>query len=63
MSEQEKLTVPTQALVPEMGGYKVYVVNNKKAVEKKVQIGLRTEKDIEIVSGIELGDSVITAGL
>jgi membrane fusion protein (multidrug efflux system) len=63
LSEQEKLTIPTQALVPEMGGYKVYVVNNQKAAEKKVKTGIRTEKDIEIVVGIEEGDSVITAGL
>ncbi|NJM25858.1 MAG: efflux RND transporter periplasmic adaptor subunit [Bacteroidia bacterium] len=57
------ILVPTQAVVPEQGGQKVYIMKNGRAEEVRVQTGLRTETDLEIVSGLNTNDSLITTGL
>ncbi|MHC1703546.1 MAG: efflux RND transporter periplasmic adaptor subunit [Tenuifilaceae bacterium] len=57
------LLVPPQAVIPELSGQKVFIIKNGKAVESKVIIGLRTGMYIEIISGLESGDSLITTGL
>lgn len=57
------ILVPAQALIPEMNGYKVYVVENGKAVEKRVGTGVRTADRVEVTEGLEPGDSVLTTGI
>lgn len=57
------IMIPTEAIVPVLKGKKVYVVKNGKAEEKMVVTGLRTDKKIQIIDGIQLGDSLITSGI
>lgn len=57
------IMIPAQSLIPEMEGYKVFVVENGKAVEKKVSAGIRTENMVEVTEGIAQGDSVLTTGI
>lgn len=59
----EALSVPSQALVPNVSGQQVYVLRQGAAVAQKVQIGLRTDVDVEITAGIRPGDTVITTGV
>jgi membrane fusion protein (multidrug efflux system) len=60
---ENALMVPTVAVVPELQGQKVYVYKNGKAVTKWVETGIRTEEKIQILSGIQAGDTVITSGI
>ena len=57
------IMVPAQALIPEMNGYKVYVVEKGKAVEKRVSTGVRTANQVEVTEGLVPGDSVLTTGI
>ncbi|MCX6149549.1 MAG: efflux RND transporter periplasmic adaptor subunit [Ignavibacteriales bacterium] len=57
------LSIPTEALIPDVKGQKVYIVKNGKAIPKPVEVGIRKEKIIQVVSGLSEGDSVITSGL
>jgi multidrug efflux pump subunit AcrA (membrane-fusion protein) len=57
-----KVVVPKQALIQEDGKSYLYIVENNKAVKKEVSTGLTTTEDVEILSGIEAGDKVITVG-
>jgi len=57
------IQIPTQAIIPEMGGEKVYIVKSGRAQSKSITTGLRTENQIEILEGIEPGDSVIISGI
>ncbi|EMR01594.1 efflux RND transporter periplasmic adaptor subunit [Cesiribacter andamanensis] len=59
----EALLVPTQAVVPELNGHKVFVVRQGKVAEQKVEIGQRTDVQVQIVSGLQAGDSVLTTGI
>jgi len=58
----EYLFVPTEAVVPFLKGKKVFVVKNGQAEEKIVETGLRTEEHIQVLSGLETGDSVVVNG-
>jgi len=57
------LTVPAIAVIPELGGKKVYVYADGKAVPKAVTTGIRNEREVEITSGLEAGDLIITTGI
>ncbi|HYF02122.1 MAG TPA: efflux RND transporter periplasmic adaptor subunit [Patescibacteria group bacterium] len=57
------LMIPTEALVPDIEGQKVFLFKSGKAIPKIVQTGLRTPEKVQITGGIEAGDTVITTGL
>ncbi len=59
----DALLVPTESLIPELGGQKVFIVKDGKAVPVNVETGTRTDKDVMITSGLQPGDSVLTTGL
>ncbi len=57
------IQVPTESIVPDMNGVSVWVVRNGRATSAPVETGSRTEQMIEIVSGLSVGDTVITSGI
>lgn len=57
------MAVPTEAIIPEMEGEKVFVYKSGKALSKFVKTGLRTESHIQITSGLAFGDTVLTSGV
>ncbi|MCE7992831.1 MAG: efflux RND transporter periplasmic adaptor subunit [Roseivirga sp.] len=60
---EDAMLVPTEAVVPELNGHKVYVARGGKAESRKVQIGIRTNENVQIIDGISLQDTVITSGI
>ena len=62
-SIDDALMVPAVAVIPELNGHKVFIAQGSKAISKVVQIGIRTDEEVQIVSGINPQDSVITSGL
>lgn len=60
---ENSIMVPAQSLIPEMEGYKIYVVEDGKAVAKRVSTGMRTETQVEVTEGLAPGDSVLTTGI
>ncbi|MCC2548184.1 efflux RND transporter periplasmic adaptor subunit [Hymenobacter sp. BT175] len=59
----DALQVPTESVIPEASGYSVYTVKGGKMVPKKVKIGIRSDKVIQITDGLAVGDSVIRTGI
>ena len=60
---ENAILVPTEAVVPDMNEKRVWVLRGGKAVLTPVTSGNRTQNMIEILSGISVGDTVITSGL
>jgi len=60
---QNTVSIPTEALIPEMEGEKVFILRNGKALEKKVTTGLRTESLIQIRTGLNFGDTLLTTAI
>ncbi|TVQ70891.1 MAG: efflux RND transporter periplasmic adaptor subunit [Balneolaceae bacterium] len=59
----EALLIPSEALVPEMTGYSVFVYRDGRAHAQEVQIGTRTDRRVQIREGLAPQDTVITTGL
>jgi membrane fusion protein, multidrug efflux system len=57
------IAIPTEALIPEMEGEKVFIYKNGKAQSVKVTTGLRTESRIQIKDGLKLGDTLLVTGI
>lgn len=57
------ILIPTEALIPELKGYKVFFYRNGKAVSGSVSASTRTDKLVLITKGIEEGDTIITSGI
>ena len=57
------IMIPTQAIIPQEKDKKVIITKDGKAKMISVKTGIRKEANIEIISGIEEGDTVITTGL
>lgn len=62
-SKKETMQVAAEALIPEMGTNKVFVYRHGIAQPQYVETGLRTESVVEITSGLNPGDTVLTSGL
>lgn len=60
---QNALMIPTQCVVPTLKGQKIFISKNGIATESMVTIGVRTDEKIQIVEGVQVGDTVITTGL
>ena len=60
---ENALTVPSEAVIPEMGKYIVYVYKNGNARATEINMGLRTEKFVQVLEGLNQGDTVITTGV
>lgn len=60
---ENAILVPTEAVVPDMNEKRVWLMKGGKAVLTPVTSGNRTQNMIEILSGISVGDTVITSGL
>lgn len=61
--KQEAILIPTEAIIPELKGKKVFVNRSGKAIPVKVKTGLRNDARIEITEGLVVGDTVITTGI
>jgi len=55
--------IPTQSIVPILKGNKVFLIHADSATEQKVEISGRNELNVEVVSGLKTGDSVIVSGI
>lgn len=57
------VSIPTEAIIPEMEGEKVFIYKNGKAEQVKVVIGLRTASHIQIKEGLNFGDTLLTSAI
>lgn len=59
----DALSVPAIAVQPELQGRKVYVFRGGRVSSEPVETGIRTESDVQVVSGLTAGDTVIVSGV
>ncbi len=59
----EAIMIPTEAVIPELNGKKVFVLNQGKVASKAITTGLRTADKIQVTSGLQDADTVITTGI
>lgn len=59
---KDALVIPSEAIVPEMGVDKVFCYRNGKAVPVDITAGIRTAGEVQVLSGLAEGDTIITSG-
>jgi membrane fusion protein (multidrug efflux system) len=59
----DAIVIPSGAVIPELNGEKVFICINGKAKQVFIKTGIRTEKNIQIVSGLAANDTLIVTGL
>jgi membrane fusion protein, multidrug efflux system len=60
--ERQALVIPEEALTPEAEKQFVFVVDGGKAQRREVRIGGRRPGNVEVLSGLQPGDSVVVEG-
>lgn len=58
----DAITIPSQAIVPEMGIDKVFLYKNGKAEPVSITKGIRNDARVQVLQGLNLGDTIITSG-
>ena len=59
---QDAVTVPAAAVIATPHGYAVFVVEEGKAGRRKVETGIEAGGAVQILSGIRVGEEIVTAG-
>jgi len=59
----DAILIPTVSIVPELKGQKVFLYKNGIVNAQNVEIGIREETRVQIISGLQKGDTVITSGI
>ena len=62
-SAADALMVSSQALIPSSQGYSVYTVKNNQVQLAPVEIGQRGAYTVEVLHGLNKGDTVVTSNL
>lgn len=55
--------IPEEAVVPQGGKMYAFVIENEKASMRLIQIGLRQSGKVQVLDGVQTGESVVVAGL
>ncbi|MHB1177345.1 MAG: efflux RND transporter periplasmic adaptor subunit [Daejeonella sp.] len=59
----DALLIPSEAIVPVERGKKVFISKNGKASEVLIETSNRTEKEVLVISGLNVGDTLLTTGI
>jgi len=59
----EAIAIPTEAVIAEMEGERVFLYKGGKAELRMIDIGLRTESHVQVHSGLQFGDTLLTTAI
>jgi membrane fusion protein, multidrug efflux system len=57
------ILIPTESVIPEQAGKKVFILENGKAKEVFIETGIRTANSLEVLSGLKANDTLLTTGM
>jgi membrane fusion protein, multidrug efflux system len=58
----DAIMIPSQALIPTTRDNQVVIIKNNKAEYVDVQTGIENQNNVQITRGLQIGDTVVTAG-
>lgn len=59
----DAILVPSEALIPIQNGKMIFISEGGKAKQIIVETGSRTESSVRIISGLKMGDTILTSGV
>lgn len=61
--EANAILVPSESIIPELEGYKVFIAKDGVVESRKVEIGQRSDTRVQLLNGVEAGELVLTTGV
>jgi len=61
-TRHQTLKIPRNAVISEDNAHNVYVIKDSRAFKKQIQTGYSSGRNVEVISGLEDGDIVVTIG-
>ncbi|MDR0659880.1 MAG: efflux RND transporter periplasmic adaptor subunit [Prevotellaceae bacterium] len=62
-STNNAIAVPSESIVSELGVSKVFLYRDGVAVSQEITPGMRTESHVQVLEGVNIGDTLITSGI
>jgi membrane fusion protein (multidrug efflux system) len=62
-SVKDAILVPSESLLSEASGHRAFVYKDGVAQMRTVDIGVRTERRVQVVRGLEVGDTLVVTGI
>jgi len=62
-NNSNSIVAPTNAIIPDAASNQLILIKKGKALLKNVETGIRTANVVEIVKGVEIGDSIVISGV
>ncbi|MEP2280178.1 efflux RND transporter periplasmic adaptor subunit [Maribacter sp.] len=62
-SVDDALMVPSESLIPVQNGKRIFISEKGKAKEIDVEIGARTGNEVRVLTGLKVGDTILTYGV
>ncbi len=59
----DAIMIPSEAIIPELRGKKVYTIKNGKAKPVMIETGVRTSDKVQVLNGLQVGDTIVTTGI
>ena len=59
----DAIMIPSEAVIPELRGKKVYQIKNGKAKFVMIETGVRTSDKVQVLTGLQVGDTIVTRGI
>jgi len=60
---EDAMLIPTESVIPELDGKKVFVIENGLVQNRQVETGIRTADQVQVTKGLNPGDTVVTTGI
>ncbi len=60
---ENAIMIPTEAVIPEIRGNKVYTVKNGAAKPVMIETGIRSSDKVQVLNGLQIGDTIVTTGI
>ncbi|MEI7595520.1 MAG: efflux RND transporter periplasmic adaptor subunit [Bacteroidota bacterium] len=60
---KQGIVVPSNAIIPDANSNQVVLIKNKKAIFANVETGVRNADIVELVSGVNVGDTIVVSGV
>lgn len=61
--DQAGFMVPSNAIIPDATSNQLVIIKNNKAVFVNVETGIRNADEVEVLSGINIGDTIVVSGV
>lgn len=60
---EDALLVPSEAILTELEGQKIFIAKGGKAISQRIKTGIRTESAVQVLEGLQAQDTIILTGL